>query len=126
MSKSSLILTKVATFLAGAGAGACFAILIYYGAIQGEATPSWLLPAGIVLAVDWSGPAVPVAQEPRRLRRLRRMGGRPGRFGSGTAGPLPCQPLGGSEEYCGRRIKSSTRQSCSSKVRVVPLRSRLM
>lgn len=51
MSKSSLVLTKVATFLAGAGAGACFTILIYYGAIQGEATPSGLLPAGIVLAV---------------------------------------------------------------------------
>ncbi len=51
MSKSSLVLTKVATFLAGAGAGACFAILIYYGAIKGEATPSGLLPAGIVLAV---------------------------------------------------------------------------
>jgi len=50
MSKSSLVLTKVATFLAGAGAGACFAILIY-GAITGEATPSGLLPAGIVLAV---------------------------------------------------------------------------
>ena len=50
MSKSSLVLTKVATFLAGAGAGACFAILIY-GAIQDEATPSGLLPAGIVLAV---------------------------------------------------------------------------
>ncbi len=50
MSKSSLVLTKVATFLAGAGAGACFVIVIY-GAIQGEDTPSWLLPAGIVLAV---------------------------------------------------------------------------
>ena len=50
MSESSLVLTKVATFLAGAGAGACFAILIY-GAILGEATPSGLLPAGIVLAV---------------------------------------------------------------------------
>ena len=50
MSKSSLVLTKVATFLTGAGAGACFVILIY-GAIQGEATPSGLLPAGIVLAV---------------------------------------------------------------------------
>ncbi len=50
MSTSSLALTNVATFLAGAGAGACFAILIY-GAIQGEATPFWLLPAGIVLAV---------------------------------------------------------------------------
>ena len=50
MSKSSLVLTKVATFLAGAGAGACFAILIY-GLVQGEDTPSWLLPAGIVLAV---------------------------------------------------------------------------
>ena len=50
MSKSSLVLTKVATFLAGAGAGACFAILIY-GAVRGEDTPSWLLPAGIVLAL---------------------------------------------------------------------------
>lgn len=49
MSKSSLVLTKVATFLAGAGAGACFVILIY-GSIQGEATPSGLLPAGIILA----------------------------------------------------------------------------
>lgn len=49
MSPSSLVLAKVATFLAGAGAGACFVILIY-GSIQGEATPSWLLPAGIVLA----------------------------------------------------------------------------
>ena len=38
MSKSSLVLAKVVTFLAGAGAGACFAILIY-GAVQGEDTP---------------------------------------------------------------------------------------
>ena len=37
MSKSSLVLAKVVTFLAGAGAGACFAILIY-GAVQGEDT----------------------------------------------------------------------------------------
>ena len=50
MSKSSLVLSKVVTFLAGAGTGACFAILIY-GAVQGQDTPSWLLPAGIVLAV---------------------------------------------------------------------------
>ncbi len=50
MSKSSLVLTKVATFLTGAGAGACFAILIY-GWIRGDSTPSWLLPAGIALAV---------------------------------------------------------------------------
>lgn len=50
MSKSGLVLTQVATFLAGACAGACFVILIH-GAIQGEATPSGLLPAGIVLAV---------------------------------------------------------------------------
>lgn len=50
MSKASPFLTKVATFLSGAGAGACFVILIY-GAIQGEETPSGLLPAGIVLAV---------------------------------------------------------------------------
>ena len=49
MSESALLLTKVATFLAGAGAGACFVILVY-GSIQGEATPSGLLPAGIVLA----------------------------------------------------------------------------
>lgn len=49
MPKSSLLLTEVATFLAGAGAGACFVILIY-GATLGEATPSGLLPAGIVLA----------------------------------------------------------------------------
>lgn len=50
MSTSSLLPSKVATFLAGAGAGACFAILIY-GAVRGQDTPSWLLPAGIVLAV---------------------------------------------------------------------------
>jgi hypothetical protein len=50
MSKASPVLTKVATFLSGVGAGACFVILIY-GAVQGEATPSGLLPAGIVLAV---------------------------------------------------------------------------
>lgn len=48
MSTSGLLLAKVATFLAGAGA--CFAIVIY-GAVQGEDTPSWLLPAGIALAV---------------------------------------------------------------------------
>lgn len=50
MSKTSLILSKVATFLAGAGAGACLAIVIY-GAVRGESTPPWLLPAGIVLAL---------------------------------------------------------------------------
>ena len=50
MSQSSLVLSKVAIFLAGAGAGACFVIVIY-GAVQGEDTPSWLLLAGIVLAV---------------------------------------------------------------------------
>ncbi|MCY4059989.1 MAG: hypothetical protein OXG44_18550 [Gammaproteobacteria bacterium] len=50
MSISSLVLAKVATFLAGAGAGAWFAIVIY-GAVQGGDTPSWILPAGIVLAV---------------------------------------------------------------------------
>ena len=35
MSKTSLLLSKVATFLAGAGAGACLAIVID-GAIRGE------------------------------------------------------------------------------------------
>jgi hypothetical protein len=50
MSTSGLLLAKVATFLAGAGAGACFVIVIY-GAVQGEDTPSWLLPAGIAMAV---------------------------------------------------------------------------
>ena len=51
MTKASLLPSKVATFLVGAGAGACFTILIF-GWIRDGYAPSWHIPAGFfVLAV---------------------------------------------------------------------------